>query len=134
MNTIVFACVHGAGRSQMATAWFNHFADPAKARALAAGSEPASKVHDVVVTAMGEVGMDVSSARPRLLDDALVADAACVITMGCGERCPVTPPHVRRFDWPFDDPKSGSIEEVRRIREAIAARVRAFVTDEGWLR
>jgi arsenate reductase len=132
MKHVVFACVHSAGRSQMAAAWFNALADPAKARASAAGTVPADRVHVIVVEAMNEVGIDLSAATPQLLTEALAANAAAVITMGCGESCPVLPPSVRREDWELPDPKGQPIERVREIRDEIRARVVRLITAEGW--
>ena len=96
MKTVVFACVHNAGRSQMAAAWFNKLADPRKARALSAGTEPGERVHPVVVDAMREVGIELEHARPQLLTAGVLADATHLVTMGCGEACPVAPKGVRR--------------------------------------
>ncbi len=131
MKTVVFACVHNAGRSQMAAALFNRMADPAAARALSAGTRPAERVHPEVVEAMTEVGIDLSSARPRLLTGELAADAALLVTMGCGDECPVIP-GVRRDDWPLDDPKGQPIERVREIREEIRRRVADLLDAEAW--
>ncbi len=122
MKTILFACVHNAGRSQMAAALFNRLAGPAKARAISAGTEPGARVHPEVVAAMLELGVDLSSARPRLLTDELARGAAALVTMGCGEACPHVP-GLARDDWPLDDPKGQPIERVREIRDDIEARV-----------
>jgi len=97
MKTVIFACVHNAGRSQMAAAFFNRRADPNRARALSAGTQPAEHVHPEVVAVMREVGIDLGSAQPRLLTDALAAGAQLLVTMGCGESCPVVP-GLRRDD------------------------------------
>jgi arsenate reductase len=131
MTTVIFACVHSAGRSQMAAAFFNALADPARARAVAAGTHPASRVHPEVVATMREVGIDLSAARPRQLTDALAADAEWLITMGCGESCPIVP-GLRRDDWQLDDPKGRSAEEVRAIRDAIRDRVTRLIAAEDW--
>lgn len=128
---VVFACVHNAGRSQMAAAWFNLLADPARAVATSAGTQPAVRVHPEVAVVMQEVGVDLSGAEPVLLDVARVQGAACVVTMGCGEACPVVP-GVPLLDWPLPDPKGQDVESVRAIRDAIAERVAAFVTERGW--
>lgn len=129
--TVVFACVHNAGRSQMAAALFNRAVDPSRARAISAGTRPAAGVHPEVVEAMGEVGVDLTSVVPRLLTADVAAGAALLVTMGCGEECPVMP-GVPREDWPLDDPKGRPLEEVRRIREDIAQRVGALVHRYGW--
>src|ERR1700682_5377071 len=91
MNRVIFACVHNAGRSQMAAAFFNQLADPKSARAISAGTEPGNHVHPQVVEVMKEMGIDLSSAKPQKLTDALTADANFLITMGCGEACPFVP-------------------------------------------
>lgn len=130
MRLFIFACVHSAGRSQMAAALFNRAADPARAGAVAAGTEPAARVHPVVVEAMRELGIDLSQARPQKLTAELAAQADTLITMGCGEQCPVVP-GVRRDDWPLPDPAGQDLGAVRAIREQIAARVAALVEREG---
>jgi len=131
MKRVVFACVHNAGRSQMAAAWFNHMADPRKATALSAGTEPADRVHAVVVDAMKEKGLDLSAAKPAKLTTDLARGSAFLITMGCGENCPYVP-GVPIMDWPLPDPKGQSLDAVRSIRDDIEARVRALVKAEGW--
>jgi arsenate reductase len=131
MKTILFACIHNAGRSQMAAAWFNQLADRRAARAISAGTEPGSRVHPEVQSAMQEVGIDLSGAVPTFLTRDLAASAALLVTMGCGEACPVVP-GLRRMDWPLEDPKGKPIAEVRRIREDIRGRVEALIADEGW--
>jgi arsenate reductase (thioredoxin) len=133
MKTVIFACVHSAGRSQMAAAFFNAIADGAKARALSAGTQPADRVHSEVVSVMKEVGFDVSKARPQRLTVDLAREATLLVTMGCGDDCPVVP-GARRDDWPLTDPKGQPIEELRRIRDEIRERVAALVTAEGWKR
>lgn len=132
MNLVIFACVHNAGRSQMAAAWFNRFADPEKARALSAGTAPGARVHPEVLSAMQELGVDLTSAQPALLTEVMVSGASRLVTMGCGEACPVAPPSVVRDDWPLDDPKGKPIERVRAIRDEIRARVEALVLEQGW--
>jgi len=131
VKTVVFACVHNAGRSQMAAAWFNRVADPEKARAISAGTEPADHVHPVVVAAMKEKGIDLSRAEPRKLTAELAKDAAFLVTMGCGESCPYVP-GVPILDWPLPDPKGQGLEPVRAIRDEVESRVRAFVTEQKW--
>jgi arsenate reductase len=132
MKTVIFACVHSAGRSQMAATWFNALADPREARAMAAGTQPAERVHGVVVDAMKEVGFDLSSAKPLLLTESLVAGASFLITMGCGEECPVAPPGVGRADWELEDPKDKPIERVRIIRDDVKERVNRLIANQGW--
>jgi arsenate reductase len=129
VTRVVFACVHNAGRSQMAAAFFNRAADPARAVAISAGTQPGERVHAEVVAAMREAGIDLSQARPRRLTSELAADAAWLVTMGCEEECPVIP-GVRREDWPLRDPKGCSLQEVRDIRDEVRKRVHAFVERE----
>jgi arsenate reductase len=132
MKTVVFACVHNAGRSQMAAAWFNALSDPARARALSAGTQPGTRVHPEVVEVMREVGVDLADRRPQKLTEELAARADLLVTMGCGEACPVVP-GVEHEDWPVEDPRGRPIEHVRRIREEVEARVRALLVERGWL-
>jgi arsenate reductase len=131
MKTVLFACIHNAGRSQMAAAWFDALADATKARAISAGTAPGSRVHPEVLEAMQEVGIDLSDRQPRFLSDKLAASAAILITMGCGEACPVVP-GLRREDWPLDDPKGKPIERVREIRDEVKERVARLIEREGW--
>jgi len=131
VSTVIFACVHNAGRSQMAAAWFNRLADPAKARASSAGTAPGPRVHPEVLAAMLEVGVDLTSATPQLLTDELASRASMLVTMGCGEACPVVP-GLRREDWPLDDPKGQPIERVREIRDTIKQHVVELIAREGW--
>ncbi len=131
--TVLFACVHNAGRSQMAAAWFNHLADPARARAICAGTEPSDRVHPTVVTVMREEGLDLSLATPRFLTDAIAREASLLVTMGCGAACPVVP-GLGRQDWPLEDPKGRPVDEVRKIRDEVRARVARLVSERGWRR
>ncbi len=130
VKTVLFACVHNAGRSQMAAAFFGALADPAKARALSAGTEPGPRVHPEVVEAMREVGIDLGGTVPRRLTPEVAAQAGLLVTMGCGEACPVVP-GTRVIDWELPDPKGRPLEEVRRIREDIRRRVAGLVSSEG---
>ena len=102
MQTYIFACVHNAGRSQMAAAFFNQLADPQKARAVSAGTAPGPRVHPVVLEIMQEIGLDLSHAQPQLLTEELATGATLLVTMGCGEKCPYVP-GLRRDDWPLPD-------------------------------
>ena len=131
-QTVVFACVHNAGRSQMAAAFFNASADPHKARAASAGTEPGERVHGVVVDAMREVGLDLQTVVPRLLTPELTKDATWLITMGCGDACPVVR-GVNRADWSLADPKGQPLERVREIRDDIRQRVDAFLLELGFV-
>jgi arsenate reductase len=129
--TVIFACVQNAGRSQMAAALFNETVEPSQARAVSAGTRPASHVHPEVVDAMRELGIDLSGARPALLTDDFAHGASWLITMGCGDACPVVP-GARREDWPLADPAGQPAPRVREIRDEIAARVEALIEREGW--
>jgi arsenate reductase len=131
MNKVIFACVHNAGRSQMAAAWFNQLADASKAVAVSAGTQPGSRVHPEVQTAMQEVGIDLSDAKPQLLTDSLARDAQLLVTMGCGEACPYVP-GLERDDWPLEDPKGKPIERVREIRDDVRARIEGLLKSQGW--
>jgi len=133
MKTVLFACVHNAGRSQMAAASFNAFADPSKARAISAGTQPAARVHPEVIQVMNEAGVALENLVPKRLTDELAADATILVTMGCGEACPVLS-GVERDDWPLDDPKGQPLERVREIRAEIERRVRTLLAERGWLR
>jgi arsenate reductase len=131
MKTVLFACVHNAGRSQMAAALFNELADPAQARAISAGTEPGDRVHPIVATAMKELGIDLTNVRPRLLTPQVALEAALLITMGCGEACPMVP-GLKREDWPLEDPKSKPIERVREIRGEIRQKIESLLKANGW--
>lgn len=132
MKTVVFACIHNAGRSQMAAAFFNRLVDPQKAHAISAGTQPGPRVHPEVVTAMREQGIDLTSAAPRRLTDDLARHTNVLITMGCGDECPVVP-GVERDDWPLQDPKGQTVERVREIRDEVEKRVRHLLANRGWL-
>ena len=131
MKTVIFACIHNAGRSQMAAAWFNALADENKARAISAGTNPGTRVHPEVLQAMREVGIELDGATPRRLTDELAAGAAILITMGCGEQCPHVP-GLRHLDWPLEDPKGKPVERVREIREEVKRLVLELVRSEAW--
>lgn len=133
MKTILFACVHNAGRSQMAAAFFDALADPARARALSAGTAPAERVHPEVCDAMREVGIELAGVRPQRLTDEVARGADLLVTMGCGEACPALP-DLAREDWPFEDPKGRAPDQVRRIRDQIRRRVEELVRARGWQR
>jgi arsenate reductase len=130
MKKILFVCVHNAGRSQMAEAFFNRMAR-GKARGFSAGTQPASKVDPVVVEAMREVGVDISGRKPKMLTFKMLQSADRVITMGCNiaEACPAS--FVPTEDWELDDPEGKPIEEVRQIRDKTKARVEGLL--EGLL-
>jgi arsenate reductase (thioredoxin) len=126
MTTVLFACVHNAGRSQMAAAIFNRLVDPSRGRAISAGTQPGSRVHPEVEAALREVGIDVSGAAPQKLTEALARQAQVLVTMGCGDECPYVP-GARTEDWPLPDPKGQPIEVVREIREEVRRRVEDLV-------
>jgi arsenate reductase (thioredoxin) len=130
MTTVLFACVHNAGRSQMAAAFFNALANPERARAISAGTEPATQVHPEVASAMREVGVDLGKSTPQKLTDALARSANILVTMGCEEACPVVP-GVKHFDWELQDPKGREPNEVRAIRDLIRQQVTRLIEKEG---
>ena len=130
MHKVIFACVHSAGRSQMAAAFFNQLADRTKAEAISAGTEPGLRVHPEVLAVMQEVGIDLSNAKPQKLTQELAEDAALLITMGCGDKCPYVP-GLRRDDWLLQDPRGLPLDDVRRIRDDIKNRVQTLLADEG---
>ena len=132
MRKFIFACIHNAGRSQMSAALFNQYVDPARARAISAGTQPAEHVHPVVMDAMREVGIDLSSAKPQKLTAELAQGADMLITMGCGDECPYVP-GLRRDDWPLPVPKGQGIETVRQTRDEIKSRVVALLRREHLL-
>jgi arsenate reductase (thioredoxin) len=130
MYRVIFACVHNAGRSQMAAAFFNQLADPLKAHAISAGTDPGLRVHPEVLEVMREVGIDLSDAKPKKLTDELARDAQLLITMGCGDQCPYVP-ELRIEDWPLPDPKGRPLDEVRAIRDNIRGRVATLLQTAG---
>jgi arsenate reductase (thioredoxin) len=128
---VVFACVQGAGRSQMAAAFFDALSEPALVRALAAGTRPADRVHPEVVRAMNESGIDLSRVKPELLTAELAEGASWLITLGCGEECPVVP-GAKREDWALPDPRGQELKEVRNLRDELRRRVSELILREGW--
>ncbi len=133
MKRVIFACVHNAGRSQMAAAFFSALADPRVAVAVSAGTQPGERVHPEVVAVMREAGIDLSSCRPQKLTDQLAKDASLLVTMGCGDECPYLP-GLERDDWPLEDPKGKPLDHVRRIRDDIRDRVSQLLDARGWAR
>jgi arsenate reductase len=131
MIRILFACVHNAGRSQMAAALFNQLADPSLAQAVSAGTEPTTHIHLEVLNAMREVGIELDGVTPRFLSADLASQANILVTMGCGESCPVVP-GAKREDWVLPDPKGQPLERVRQIRDEIRRRVHEMVKANGW--
>jgi arsenate reductase len=126
MRTFIFACIHNAGRSQMSAAFFNQLADPSQAQGISAGTQPAERVHPVVVDVMREVGIDLADAKPQKLTAELAQGAELLVTMGCGDECPYVP-GLKRDDWPLPDPKGQPIEFVRQIRDEIRRRVETLI-------
>ena len=124
---VLFVCVHNAGRSQMAAALLERHAT-GRVRVRSAGSEPADRLDPAVVAAMAEIGIDLSAERPKLLERDVVRDSDVVITMGCGDACPVFP-GIRYEDWELTDPAGRSLEEVRAIRDEIDSRVRVLADE-----
>ncbi|MEY9843118.1 arsenate reductase ArsC [Streptacidiphilus sp. MAP5-3] len=127
--TVLFVCVHNAGRSQMAAAFLAHLAGD-RAEVLSAGSAPADAVNPAVVEAMAEVGIDLSARRPKVLTTEAVQASDVVITMGCGDACPVFPGK-RYLDWKLDDPAGRGVAAVRPIRDEIERRIRGLLTELG---
>jgi protein-tyrosine-phosphatase len=126
---VLFVCVQNAGRSQMAAALLEHRA-AGRVRVRSAGSEPAERIHAPVVEALAELGIDVSREVPKRLADEAVRAADAVVTMGCGDACPVYPGK-RYEDWDVEDPAGKPLETVRRIRDEIDARVQQLIADLG---
>ena len=123
----LFVCVHNAGRSQMAAAFLTQLSGGA-VEVRSAGSEPADQVNPAAVEAMAEVGIDITAERPKILTTDAVKASDVVITMGCGDACPVFPGK-RYLDWPLEDPAGKGVESVRPIRDEIGARVRRLVAE-----
>ena len=132
MDTVLFACLHNAGRSQMAAAWFNRICDAGKAKAVSAGTQPGERVHREVIQVMQEVGFDLNAVRPQFLTADLASRATLLVTMGCGEACPFVP-GLRKVDWDLPDPKDQPIEAVRRLRDEIRQRVSQLASERNWL-
>lgn len=126
---VLFVCVHNAGRSQMAAVLTSHLSE-GRVRVRSAGSAPASEINPQVVAAVAEIGLDLSQEFPKPLSDDFVQAADVVITMGCGDACPIYPGK-RYVDWEVDDPAGKPIEDVRRIRDDIARRVAQLLANLG---
>jgi protein-tyrosine-phosphatase len=129
LPTVLFLCVHNAGRSQMALGWFEHLAGT-RAVAWSGGSEPGNSVNPAAINAMAEVGIDISKEYPKPWTEEIVQAADVVITMGCGDACPLYPGK-RYEDWELDDPAGQSVDAVRPIRDEIGQRVRALLDSLG---
>lgn len=130
--TVLFVCVHNAGRSQMAAGFLRHLAGDS-VQVLSAGTAPAESINPVAVEAMAEVGIDITEAVPELLVADTVKASDVVITMGCGDQCPVFP-GIRYEDWALDDPAGQDIDTVRQIRDDIHGRVQSLVAELGAVR
>ena len=129
MPGVLFLCVHNAGRSQMAAGWLRHLGGD-RVRVYSAGSEPADSLHPRAVEAMAEVGIDIAGQTPARWSDDLIRSVDVVVTMGCGDSCPVFP-GVRYVDWPLPDPAGQPLALVREVRDAIEERVRALLDEFG---
>jgi len=127
--SVMFACVHNAGRSQMASGWMRHLASD-RVDVYSGGSEPASRVNPVAVAVMEERGIDISGAEPQAWTDELIQSVDVVVTMGCGDTCPVFP-GTRYIDWDLDDPSGLPIEAVRPIRDDLEQRIRGLIAELG---
>lgn len=125
--SVLFVCVHNAGRSQMAAGWLRHLAGDA-VEVRSAGSEPAGQVNPVAVAAMREVGIDITANTPRQLDSATAESSDVLVTMGCGDVCPVFPGK-RYLDWQLDDPAGQDLDAVRVIRDEIRTRVERLLAE-----
>ncbi|KAG0029622.1 hypothetical protein BGZ81_003590 [Podila clonocystis] len=131
MSDIMFACVHNAGRSQMAAAFFNKHKTRDTVKGISAGTNPASEVHPVVRDIMLEVGIDLSNITPVKLTPELAKTVSTIVTMGCGETCPYVP-GVQIIDWKITDPKNKPLEEARVIRDEIENRIKAFIAENNY--
>ena len=124
---VLFLCVHNAGRSQIGAGWLRHLAGD-RIRVLSAGSSPSETVNPTAVKAMAEVGVDISSNRPQLWTEAMVRDVDVVVSMGCGDECPVYP-GTQRLDWQLEDPAGQGMEMVRGVRDEIQTLVEELLED-----
>ncbi|KAF9569190.1 hypothetical protein EC968_002661 [Mortierella alpina] len=131
MSDIMFACVHNAGRSQMAAAFFNMHKTQEGVKGISAGTNPASEVHGVVREIMLEKGVDLSNITPVKLTPELAKTCSTIITMGCGETCPYVP-GVKIIDWKITDPKNASQDDARAIRDEIEARIKVFIAENNY--
>ena len=127
--TVLFVCVHNAGRSQMAAGFLQHLAGE-RIEVLSAGSQPADQVNPVAVAAMAEEGIDIATEQPKVLTESAVREADVVITMGCGDECPFFPGRTY-LDWTLDDPAGQGVEAVRPIRDEVRRRVEELLGELG---
>lgn len=127
MFTVLFICVHNAGRSQMSEALFNYYSN-GRYRGISAGSNPSEKINPIVVEALKEIDIDISNKKPKKLTKEMLLEADLAVTMGCGEdECPIVPNELR--DWQIEDPHGKSIEEVRKIRDNIIFRIKDLIKE-----
>lgn len=131
MSDVMFACVHNAGRSQMAAAFFNKHRTQDTVKGISAGTNPASEVHPVVREIMLEVGIDLSNITPIKLTPELAKTVSAIVTMGCGETCPYVP-GVKIVDWSITDPKNKPLDVARVIRNEIENRIKVFITENNY--
>lgn len=131
VSTVAFACIQNAGRSQMAAAYFRKLADPERVLCISGGTKPSALIHAEVVDAMREDGIDLSGESPQPLVLTLLGHGDLLVTMGCGEECPVAP-GVRHLDWELPDPHDKPMAVVRRVRDEIKRRVEELIAAEGW--
>ncbi|KAF9933388.1 hypothetical protein FBU30_005597 [Linnemannia zychae] len=127
----MFACVHNAGRSQMAAAFFNKHKTHDGVKGISAGTNPGNEVHPVVRDVMMEIGIDLSHIQPTKLTPELAKTCSTIVTMGCGETCPYVP-GVKIIDWGITDPKNKPLDEVRSIRDEIEGRIKEFIKENGY--
>lgn len=127
MTTVLFVCVHNAGRSQMAAGYLQHLAGD-RVTVLSAGTQPKDQVNPAAIAAMAEEGIDIANNSPKLLSDSAVKASDYVITMGCGDTCPFFPGKTY-LDWPLSDPAGKSVDDVRPIRDEIRAKVEALISE-----
>lgn len=130
-NKIIFACVHNAGRSQMASAFFNKYKTNKSIEGISAGTNPANEIHPNVLNVMKEINIDLSNIKPRKLDDELAKTANIIVTMGCGEQCPYVP-GIKIIDWKIPDPKHETLEKVKEIRDYIEIEIKKFIEDNNY--
>lgn len=133
MINVIFACVHNAGRSQIAEAFFNKYADTSKASAISAGTKPEKQVHPVVSEVMNEIGFNLNQNVPKKLTTHLLNNSQFLITMGCEEDCPYKPT-LKIIDWKFEDPKNMTSDQARRLRDHIEIQVKTFLAQNLWLK
>jgi protein-tyrosine-phosphatase len=131
MSDIMFACIHNAGRSQMAAAFFNKHKTNPTIKGISAGTNPATEVHPVVREIMMEVGIDLANITPVKLTTELAHTVSTIVTMGCGETCPIVP-GVKIIDWAITDPKNKPVEEARVIRDEIEQRIKDFIAENNY--